>query len=193
MGRRRRKNKGGNPTKAKPTPAVKMTYEASIPKSWSLRNLLKKLGEKGVAALSIVASVLGLLTIYVLRPDVSIEPYATIDPTRPFQQQFSVQNNSVYSIHKVQPLCGFDEDSNIGVSGLSLGTNEQDVETLEPGAKTTLACSITTGPIRQELNFVPWVKYKILFGIPRCKAAKFKGKPAHDGTYIWTYNGSSDC
>jgi len=137
----------------------------------------------------------GLLGVFVLRPDVSIEPYATTDPTRPFEQQFFVQNTSSYPIHQVTPLCGLEDvkTPHSKARGLSITDIHEYVETLEAGAKTTLTCFWTTEQTQQSMEIIPWVEYKTPFGIPRCKAAKFKGKPAVGGTYIWTYDGSEEC
>ena len=96
----------------------------------------RQIGPKAKAIASAIFGAVGLfLGVYVLRPDISIEPYATTDPTRPFSQQFSVQNTSVYAIHQVQPLCGFGEDSNLSIHGLSVGRIDQRVETQHPALR----------------------------------------------------------
>jgi len=202
MSRRKGKGKGKGKGKEKGKNSHKISRGSEIkgqpqpkqiePTQSQRLALIWRLGAKGVTALSICASLIGLLGVYVLRPDVSIEPYATMNPTLPFEQQFSVQNNSAYSIHGVVPECGFDENSNFNFKGLSISSKEERVDTLEPGTKTTLTCSIRTGPIRTELNIMPWVLYRA-FGVSQCKAEKFKGKVAANGAYIWTYNGSEGC
>jgi hypothetical protein len=53
------------------------------------------------------ATLTGLLGIYILKSSVAIEPYSSTDPTRPFAQQLSEQNTSVYAIHHVEPMCDF--------------------------------------------------------------------------------------
>ena len=200
MGERRRQKRAAARAAAravkdagKTTTPPSETKPTIVPKLSRRRIQLRKARRKATTIFFALVALVGLLGAYVLRPDISIEPYATTDPTRPFQQQFFVQNMSVYSLHQVHPMCGFGYDSNFVFRGLSLSIASENVETLEPGAKTTLTCSIGTGPIQYEINIVPWARYTVPFGIHLCKAAKFKGKPATGGTYIWTYNGSDSC
>lgn len=166
-----------------------------IPKSEVRRIRLRKARRKAAAIYSGIATLVGFLGIYVLRPDVAIEPYATTDPVRPFGQQFSVQNTSIYSIYKVQPLCGLSDVGLVSnqLHGFSIANPSDEVAILEPGAKTTLTCAISMQPTQREMRITPWVTYKTPFGISRCKAVMFKGKPAAEGTYIWTYDGSGAC
>jgi hypothetical protein len=171
------------PRNTKPAPPPKLLWPLEV---------LRKVPRGAWTILTVAATVVTLLGLYALRPNVLIEPYASTDPTRPFAQQFSVQNVSAYAIHDVQPLCGLPPDSGFFVRNLSLAMASEHVQTLEAGAKTTLTCSIGTGPIQQELNIVPWVKYTIPFGIRRCNAARFKGKSGASG-YVWTYHGSEPC
>lgn len=154
---------------------------------------LRRVRRRIKALISAIATAVTLLGVYILKPSIVIEPYASTDPTRPFGQQFSVQNASVYAIHHVEPLCGFPPDSNFNLRGLSLQRADEEVETLEAGSKTTLTCSIGTGLINQEMNITPWVKYMTPLGFHLCKAVNFKGKSAAGGTYIWTYHGSAPC
>ncbi len=139
------------------------------------------------------ATLVTLLGLYGLRPKVLIEPYASTDPTRPFEQQFSVQNDSAYAIHDVQPGCGMPKDSNLPFRNFTLTLEREKVATLEPGAKTTLTCGISIPPTKDEINIVASVQYTALLGIRRCKAEKFKGKPGAGGVYVWTYDGSDSC
>lgn len=143
-----------------------------------------------ITAIAVCASLLGF---YVLRPKILIEPYASTDPSRPFAQQFFIQNDSIYPIRNVTPMCGFDQDSGIGIKGLSLQRASDIMKVLEPGAKTTLACEIGAGPIQGELNIVPWVKFTLPLGMQQCRRARFRGKAAAGGNYIWTYRGSQSC
>jgi len=171
------------------------TQPALLERPATYRTVLSKLCRKSVGVWSVAVSAVGLLSILALRPDISIEPYATTDPTRPFEQQFFVQNNSIYPIYKVIPLCGLQDVKTPAstVHGLSITNTLEHVETLDPRVKTTLTCFWTTEQTQQGMEIIPWVKYKTPFGIPRCKTAKFKGKPAVGGTYIWTYDGSDPC
>jgi hypothetical protein len=114
------------------------------------QTLLTKAPKAVWVALTALATLVTLLGVYVLRPDVLIEPYASTDPSRPFAQQFSIQNVSAYTIRDIWPLCGFGYDSGFNLRGLSLAGSM--VDRLEPGAKTTLACSIATGPIRTDME-----------------------------------------
>lgn len=134
-----------------------------------------------------------LLSAWALKPGIAIEPYSSTDPTKPFAQQFSVQNTSVYTIHNVLTLCGFPQDSNFNLRNLSVTKLEDQVDALESMAKTTLTCPIDSGPVNQEMNITPWVRYETPLGFHMCKAVNFKGKPAVGGTYIWTYHGSAPC
>lgn len=143
-----------------------------------------------IAAISTGVSLLGLL---VLRPAVLIEPYGSTNNTLPFAQQFSVENTSAYAIHNVRPACNFGNDSNLPVRGISFENADEFVDTLEPGAKTTLTCSVGTGPTTESFNVSPRADYTIPFGIPFCKSVKFRGKPVSGGSYLWTYNGSGSC
>jgi hypothetical protein len=165
----------------------------SLPKQRWLLEAIRKVPRGTRTILTAFATAVTLLGLYALRPNVLIEPYVSTDPSRPFAQQFSVQNASAYAIHDVIPLCGLPPDSGFNVSNLSIAMANEQVQTLEVGAKTTLTCSIGTGPMQQELNIIPWVKYTIPFGIHRCNAAKFKGKPGAGGSYVWTYHGSASC
>ena len=162
-------------------------------KQSSLRRRFRKSRRRAWAIVVMLATFGSILGFYILRPDVLIEPYASLDPSRPFAQQFSVQNASNYPIIDVAPLCFFGQDSGMFIKNMSLAQADEIVKSLEPGAKTTLTCRIDTGPMQQELNIVPWVEYTIPFGIRRCKAVNFRGKPAVGGTYIWTYHGSRTC
>jgi hypothetical protein len=137
--------------------------------------------------------VVTLLGLWSLKPGITIEPYSSTDPTRPFAQQFSVQNTSIYTIYDVLPLCGFPQNSNFNLRNLSITRGDEQIEKLESGAKTNLTCSVATDPISQEMNITPWVKYVTPLGLHLCKAVNFKGKPAAGGTYIWTYHGSAPC
>jgi hypothetical protein len=156
-----------------------------------LRELIRKALGRGWGVVIAIATLASLLGFYILRPDVLIEPYASTDSSRPFGQQFSIQNTSVYAIHHVLPLCSFGSDSGFNIHNLSIAN--MPIEMLEPGAKTTLTCLVGTPPLRQELNIIALAKYTVPFGIHRCKAEKFKGKPGAGGAYIWTYDGSTSC
>jgi hypothetical protein len=164
-----------------------------VPKPSPVRLQLRRARRWLGPIISAIATVVTLLGVYTLKPSIVIEPYSSTDPTSPFAQQFSVQNASVYSIHHVVPVCGFPQDSNFNLRNFGLARTSEQIETLEAGSKTTLTCSIGTGPIRQEMNITPLVKYVTPLGFHLCKAFNFKGKPAVDGTYIWTYHGSAPC
>ena len=90
-------------------------------------------------------------------------------------------------------MCGLDQDSGFFIRSLSIARVHEQVQVLERNAKTNLTCAISDAPKNAELNIVPWVRYTIPIGIHRCKAAKFRGKPAANGTYVWTYHGSAPC
>jgi hypothetical protein len=180
----------GKPDLIATTPHKNMTLQLP-PRQNQFPKWIQKAHVRVWGVVIIISTLAGLLGLNILRPDVLIDIYASTDPSRPFAQQFSVQNASVYAIRDVRSMCGFNRDSGIGLSDLSI--EGEKVEVLEPGAKMTLTCRIGTGPIRHELNIVPWVLYAIPLGMHKCKAARFKGKPAAGGTYIWTYQGSEPC
>lgn len=170
VSRRKRNDRAGSrarslatSTATKTTMPQQSTNPAPNLKLLRGRIQLRRTRRRAAAVFSGIVALVGLLGVYVLRPDISIEPYATIDPTHPFQQQFFVQNLSVYSIHDVEPFCGFDSDTNFIAHNLSLHNPAEDTETLEPNAKTTLTCSLLTGPIGHQVNIVPWAKYKVSF------------------------------
>jgi hypothetical protein len=134
-----------------------------------------------------------------LQPSISIEPYASQDPHRPFAQQFYLQNNSVYDIQAVEPLCGI---GNVRAGRTTMGDfsimNPFDFAgSLAPGAKTNVTCPLDQlfGDFGEyhELQITIWAKYNLPFGISSCKATNFSGEPATGGTFIWTYRGSPDC
>lgn len=71
---------------------TKQYFLAPISRFWQL-----------IVGLSIV---LGLgLAFYQLRPEISLEPYKALDPANPFTEQFTAQNNSVYSLYDVRSGC----------------------------------------------------------------------------------------
>jgi len=84
-----------------------------------------------------------LIGYLVLKPSILIEPYATQDARRPFAEQFSVQNNSVYDISQVFSACIID-NVQIGTGLIAnSGFNESPfyVDTLSSGGgKTTATC-----------------------------------------------------
>lgn len=146
-----------------------------------------------------VASVATLLSYAMLKPNISIEPYASQDPHRPFAEQFYLQNNSLYDIREVVPRCGV---GNVRVGNVTMRDfsvlNPFDVtSTLAPGAKTTVTCIldrlIDNPQSYGQLNITVWATYKLPFDILGCQATNFSGKPASDGTYIWTYRGFLSC
>jgi hypothetical protein len=141
--------------------------------------------------ISVAATAITLLGIYIFKPSIAIEPYASTD--RPFNQQFSVQNgNSIYSIKNVTPICGFPVDSDFGFQNVGLAVPGERVDALEPGAKTTLTCPVMTPPVQRELKLMPWVTYTLPLGIQRCYRAFFVGKPRpNGGAFVWTYHGSN--
>jgi hypothetical protein len=176
-------------TQAMPPKDMKLKSEKKPPGS---RPRLERARRKIAAWLSAGATIVTLLGIYILKPSIVIEPYASTDPTHPFSQQFFVQNKSIYSIYNVQPICGFPKDSNAQVRALSLMRQDEEMDELEAGAKTTLTCSLGTGPIATAMKITPWVKYAIPLGIQKCYWATFIGKPGTSGNaYVWTYHGSS--
>jgi hypothetical protein len=76
---------------------------------------------------------------------------------------------------------------------MTIREQKQHVDVLEPGAKTTLTCPISTEPMQDEIKIDAWITYSIPFGIHRCKAETFQGKAAAGRTYVWTYHGSAAC
>jgi hypothetical protein len=146
------------------------------------------------------ATLVSYLGILQLEPNISIEPYVSQDPHKPFAEQFSLQNINVYAIQQIQPFCGI---ANVQVGGLSMRdfsvVNVVDFRgRLEPGAKTTVTCILDrligdTSAEYKSLNIVVWAKFKIPLGILECKEFSFRGIRAFDQTYIWTYQGSGDC
>ena len=151
---------------------------------------------------TIVGGTATLLSYAILKPIVSIEPYASQNSREPFAEQFYLQNDSIYNIHAVSPQCGIayvrNEFYRIGDSVIQ---NLADtVDTLTPGAKTTFTCDLTYafGPRRDaekymNLDITILVNYKIPMGITKCQASNFSGKRVSDGSYIWTYHGSANC
>jgi hypothetical protein len=149
---------------------------------------------------AIVVGAATLLSYVVLKPNISIEPYASQDPHRPFAEQFYLQNNSVYAIHEVMPRCGIGNvrAGNVTMRDFSMVNPFDMVGTLAPGAKTTVTCILDqlfkdTPQSYGQLHITIWATYKLPFGISGCQATNFGGKPASDGTYIWTYRGSLNC
>jgi hypothetical protein len=196
MGERRRQRRARAATGPyRPSEPPQKVKPAKAPKRGRFRQVLRIARRSAGAIFSAIVAVVGLLGVYVLRPDVAVEPYATTDPTLPFREQFSVQNTSVYSIRRVQVGCGLDSvvAPGLNIHGLGIVMGNEQIDNLESGAKTTVTCGLSTGPIRQEMEIAPWVRYQTPFGFHRCKEAKFKGKTATEGTYIWTYAGSGRC
>ena len=146
------------------------------------------------------ATLLSYLGILQLKPSISVEPYASQDPHKPFSEQFYLQNTSVYAIQQIEPLCGV---VNVQAGNLSMRdfsvVNLLDFRgRLEPGAKTTVTCVLDRlfgdSPTKYgALDIVVWERFKIPFGISECKASYFRGIQAADQTYIWTFQGMQDC
>jgi hypothetical protein len=146
------------------------------------------------------ATLLSYLGLIQLKPNISIEPYASQDPSKPFAEQFSLQNNSVYDIQQLEPSCGVINvrAGNLTMKDFSVVNLFDFVGRLSPGAKTTVTCRLDQllgdapnkyGPLQISI----WVKFKIPFGISECKESSFSGIQAADGTFIWTYRGYGDC
>jgi hypothetical protein len=167
------------------------------------RRRILHLGKQAVKRIAIWTVALVTLTgvgFWQLRPKISIEPYASLNLHVPFAQLFSIQNQSLYGILDVSPRCGVNAvESNVGLSGAFTFVNMADaVAYLAPNTKTNATCRLDTllGTAREypRLSIDIWVVYKLpLLGIYRCDSAKFKGVKSADGTFIWTYDGASDC
>jgi hypothetical protein len=149
---------------------------------------------------AIVVGAATLLSYVVLKPNISIEPYASQDPHRPFAEQFYLQNNSIYDFHEVVPRCGIGNvrAGNLTMRDFSILNPFDLVGTLPPGAKTTVTCIldklfIDTPQNYGQLHITIWATYKLPLGISGCQPTNFSGKPVSDGTYIWTYRGSLNC
>ncbi len=154
----------------------------------------------GKALWAVVVGAATLLSYVVLKPNLSIEPYTSQDPHRPFAEQFYLQNNSIYDIHEVIPRCGIGnvKAGNVTMRDFSILNFRDVTDTLAPGAKTTTTCILDqlfkdTPQSYGQLNITIWVTYKLPFGISKCQATNFSGKPVSDGTYIWTYRGFLNC
>jgi hypothetical protein len=134
-----------------------------------------------------------------LRPHVSVEPYPSRDPHNPFAELFYVQNNSLYTIHEVEPRCGARnvQVGRVSGRGFSVVGPFDFWHDLPPGSKMTVTCHL--GELFGASNYYPSllitiiVDYKAPLNLSRCLAANFNGKPAIDGTFIWTYDGSEGC
>ena len=198
MGERRRQKRAAA-RRAQSAPEIRSepqtTKPAKLSRAEKRKIMLKKAWKKIVSIWTVVFALVGLLGLYVLRPDISIEPYATTDPAHPFEQQFSIQNTSVYSIHNVLTDCVMKDVAvqngtfhNIHIMDVS----EQN-KTLEPNAKTTLTCRLTNLRPEPDALIVARVEYATPIGIDFCKAERFKGKSAVGEGYIWTYDGSLKC
>jgi hypothetical protein len=155
-------------------------------------SITRRIGKGAKGLITGFLGSVGCLGIYVLRPSVTIEPYASLDPTRPFSQQFSIQNNSVYAIRFLEPGCGFPADSNFAMlQGINLSNIFDNQDILQPGDKSTFTCSIDVPGTKNEIKLNPWVVYDLPFGLHACKAISFRGKSGYGGNYLWTYNGSA--
>jgi len=80
---------------------------------------------------------------------------------------------------------------------LAISMKSEIVPELGHKAKTTATCTLNrfimhAGPYK-DLDIVIIVPYKLPGGISKCKAVKFSGVSAIDGTYVWTYKGSETC
>lgn len=170
----------------KPTTASKFLF----PRFWS--------GGKGIWA--ILAAGATLVFYNVLKPNIVVEPYATQDPGRPFTGQFYIQNNSIYSIRQVAARCGIGNASgdNAVTTNFSIDNSAEPADKLAPGGKSAVHCvlqqAFTNGRNKySELNIAIGAAYKLPLGFSRCQATHFLGIPARDGTYVWSYSGSSNC
>lgn len=149
---------------------------------------------------ALVVGAATLLSYNVLKPSISIEPYASQDPLGPFTEQFYLQNNSIYDIHQVVPRCGIENvrSTNFTMSDFSILNPLDMAGTLAAGSKMTATCPLDQlfkGPPQSysQLYITIWATYTLPLGIPACQATNFNGKPATNGKYIWTYNGSVSC
>jgi hypothetical protein len=149
---------------------------------------------------ALLSGVVVLLSLYELRPKISIEPYASKDLKNPFAEQFYVQNNSIYAID-VQPSCTIKElrVDTFSATGPSL-VRTAEAKHLSPGARTNATCDLfhfvkLAGETHKfhQLSIAMVVKSKLPLGISVCTADDFWGQSASDGTFIWTYQGSEKC
>ena len=146
------------------------------------------------------ATLLSYLGILQLKPSISVEPYASQDPYKPFSEQFYLQNTSVYAIQQIEPLCGVVnvQAGNLRMRDFSVVNLFDFRGRLDPGAKTTVTCVLDKlfgdSPTKYgALDIVVWERFKIPLGISECKASYFRGIQAFDQTYIWTFQGMQDC
>lgn len=148
---------------------------------------------------AIIAGGATLLAYVVLKPSITIEPYASQDPRRPFAEQFYLQNNSNYGIHDIVPACG---PINTKINGITMRDfSVLDIVDITPslasGDKTTVTCALDRLFVNPQtygnLTVLVWAKYKLPLGIPGCHASAFSGISSSDGTYLWTFRGSIPC
>ena len=156
---------------------------------------LEKIGA-GIVALATITGI----GFWQLRPKVLIEPYASLNPHNPFTQQFSIENQSLYTISELSPRCELNLVEAEHATWKDVGVKDvKDAATsLDSGTKTTGTCALDKffaefgAYKRLEITF--WVSYKDpVFGSKHCKSATFKGKPSAAGDFLWTYDGAREC
>lgn len=149
----------------------------------------------------LAAAAISGVGLWQLWPKIAIEPYVSLDAHAPFSQQFSIQNQSLYTISQLLPRCEATdvEVGNSSAKGISVANPEQDLfDHLSPGAKMNATCRIgvlsgTPNGYKSLLVRV-WITYKLpIVGLRRCNAGKFRGMQASGGTFVWTYEGADEC
>jgi hypothetical protein len=134
--------------------------------------------------------------LYVLWPRISNDPSGTQNPRNPFVGLFEIQNNSIYPIQDIHPSCAFLHVEAAQSKMYNNNTYESydNRTSLDAGEKMTASCHFEFFgvPARNfgALQIAMMADYKV-FGLSRCKAVRFIGRPVSDGTYIWTHDGGS--
>src|SRR5579863_4109288 len=116
-------------TRATPqSPLPKRYLGLAISRTWAV-----------IVSVSVLISL--LLSYFAFRPDLSVEPYKMLDTRNPFSEQFTVQNNSLYTLYDVKASCVFDSMRARGntfessSNGIAIVANE-----LSPKESTTIDC-----------------------------------------------------
>jgi hypothetical protein len=159
------------------------------------RTPLRRIFRLSTVLWTALLSVATLTGLWLFWPKVVIEPYASLDPRTPFAQQFYVENASIYSIYHVRPMCSPElaqTDQHPGFGGFSMGRKGEEAESLSPGGRMNMSCSIGfdpkfNRPTDNRISLVVWADYKLPIGFSGCKSVALIGKRTADQTFIWTY------
>jgi hypothetical protein len=180
-------------TKISPQPS---TPQKPTPRQSKLQSQVRKASRVAWGAVVAVATIASLLGLYVLRPNIAIDPYASSNPAKPLTEEFSIQNSSMYTVRNVEPHCLADriETRLLKMQGTTITNEAQFIDSLESGAKTSFRCplGLDGNIVYKELAISVFVRFTIPLGINECRLTSFVAT-ASEKNIVWKYHGTRPC